>query len=194
MMNNNIITYRNAVKNNFMVIELDINKTKKFQNEMIVFNINYLINDKNPMLKDLKKLTTNKELFIKHFKHKILDIFKKCKANMRFAYNINVDVENSLLVINKLTIIDNENELFTVVNTSYDEKQNIDKIDGIISKPMNFDTIKEYIKQYDYIKYNENETDSIIDNIFNAILDIYQNKIDYVLMETTHTKLDEMFD
>lgn len=117
---------------------------------------------------------------------------------MRFAYNINIDVENSLLIINKLTIIDNENELFTVVNTSYDEKQNVDKIDGIISKPMNFDTIKEYIKNYDYIKYNENEIDiiidNIIDNIFNAILEIYQDKINYVLMETTYTKLDELFD
>lgn len=194
MMNNNIITYRNAVKNNFMVIELDINRTKKFQNEMVVFNINNLINNENLMLEDLKKLTTNKELFSKHFKHKILDIFKKCKANMRFAYNINIDVENSLLIINKLTIIDNENELFTVVNTSYDEKQNVDKIDGIISRPMDFDTIKEYIKQHDYIKYNENETDTVIDNILNALLEVYQDKINYVLLETTHTKLDEIFD
>ena len=55
MMNNNIITYRNAVKNNFMVIELDINRTKKFQNEMVVFNINNLINNENLMLEDLKK-------------------------------------------------------------------------------------------------------------------------------------------
>ena len=191
-MANKIITYKNAVKNNFMTIELDVDRTKKFQNDMIIFNINNLINNENPMLEDLKKLTTNKELFIKHFKHKILDIFKKCKANMRFAYNINI--ENSLLIINKLTIIDNENELFTVVNTSYDEKQNINKIDGIISKPMDFNTIKEYIKQYDYIKYNENEIDVIIDNIFNSILEIYQDKIDYVLMETTYTKLDEIFD
>lgn len=190
----NIITYKNAVKNDFRTIEVDVNKTKKFQNEMIVFNINNLIKDDSPMLEDLKKLTTNKELFSKHFKHKILDIFKKCKANMRFAYNINIDVENNLIIINKLTIIDNENELFTVVNTAYDEKQNIDKIDGIISKPMDFNTIKEYIKRYDYIKYNENETDSIIDNIFNALLEVYQDKINYVLMETTYIKLDEIFD
>ena len=74
------------------------------------------------------------------------------------------------------------------------KKQNVDKIDGIISKPMDFDTIKEYIKQHDYIKYNENETDTVIDNIFNALLEVYQDKINYVLLETTHTKLDELFD
>lgn len=34
-MANKIITYKNAVKNNFMTIELDVDRTKRFQNNIV---------------------------------------------------------------------------------------------------------------------------------------------------------------